>query len=405
MNLQYSLAAVFLLFMSLECARGAPGSPLPSPQTTEIRSPSSATPARSADMSDREKAGLRGPVHTCVEEAVYPTGKFSTTHTYDIDGKLLVSRSSNSDGSEWVTTWTYDSDDRLISRVSGNSGKPGLQSLDSYDDSGRLLSITNNLSKGDRINFRYDAQGRKSSIQSFAPESLERKQNTSFDGSPWAAAQLGFGVPAGGNVTTFYDQNDQPTEEQILDAEGQIVSRIVRTYGANGQLSEEKPTFENLAPVMLERMPAEQRDQMSPDQIKALSKQMAFMMAGKVPAGTTYSYDSQNRLIASRERNMIFEKTTSITYNEQGDKAEERTTYAENSVIPVGTVLSVGENGELAPSEPAAQPQPSPPSPEPTLIRYAYQYDGYGNWTQQISSDTTHPTRPPTSRNRTLTYY
>lgn len=356
-------------------------------------------------MSDREKAGLRGPVHTCVEEVVYATGKYSTTRTYDLDGKLLVSRSTNSDGSEWVTTWTYDSDGRLISRVSGNSGKPGLESLYSYDDSGRLLSITNNLSKGDRIDFHYDAQGRKSSIQSFAPESFERKQNISFDGSRWDAAQSGFGVPSGGTVTALYDQNDRPIEAQVLDAQGQVISGIVRTYGPNGQLSEEKPTFENLAPAMLERMPAEQRDQMNPEQIKALSKQMAFLMAGKVPAGTTYSYDSQNRHIASRERNMIFQKTTSIAYNEQGDKAEERTTYTENSVIPVGVEFSVAEDGAFIPAKPVAQQPPQPSLPEPEVITYVYQYDGHGNWTQQTSSDPTHPTRPPTIRNRTLTYY
>jgi hypothetical protein len=356
-------------------------------------------------MSDREKAGFRCPVHTCVEEVVYPTGKYSTTRTYDLDGKLLVSRSMNSDGSEWATTRTYDSDGRLITRVSGNSSKPGLESLYSYDDSGRLLSITNDPRKGDRIDFQYSAQGRKSSIQSFGSESFQMMQNSSSSLSAWDSAQIGLGVPSGGSVTTLYDQNDQPTEAQVLDAQGQIVSRILRTYGANGQLSEETPTFENLAPTLIERMPAEQRDQMSPNQIKALSKQMAFMMAGKVPAGTTYTYDSQNRLISTRERNMVFDKSTTITYNEQGDKAEERTIYTENSVIPVGVEFSVGEDGAFIPAESAAQKPPQPSLPEPELITYVYQYDGYDNWTQQTSSDPTQPIRPPTTRNRTLTYY
>ena len=213
------------------------------------------------------------------------------------------------------------------------------------------------------------------------------------------------GVHVGGNVTTFYDQNDQPTEAQILDAQGQIVSRIVRTYGANGQLSEEKPTFENLAPAPLDRMPADQQAQMGPEQIKQMNNVMAAVMAGRSPAGTTYTYDPQNRLITSRERNMIFEKTTSIAYNEQGDKAEERIAYAENSVMPMGTEFSVGENGELAPSSPASQPQPSLPSPGPTLIRYAYQYDAYGNWKQLTATDTAHPNQPPIIRTRQLTYY
>ena len=296
-------------------------------------------------MSDRDKAGFRGPLHICVEETAYPLAKFSITHTYDIDGKLLNNSSKNSDGSDWVTTRTYDSDGRLISVVSGNSGESGSESLYSYDNSGRLLSITNNLRKGSRLDFHYDAQGRKTSIQSFAPGSPENRRNVSFAGSAWDAMQSGFRVSEGGAVVTLFNQNDQPIEAQVRDAQGQIVSRVVRTYGANGQLAEEKPTFENLAPALIENMPAEQQNQMTPEDIKHMSMVMARVMTGRTPAGTTYTYDSQNRLIATRERNMMFDQTTSITYNEQGDKDEERKTYAENSVVPAGVEFTVGEDG------------------------------------------------------------
>ncbi|MGB8474974.1 MAG: hypothetical protein WCE61_12885 [Candidatus Acidiferrum sp.] len=356
-------------------------------------------------MSDREKAGLRGPVHTCIEESVYPSGKFSTTHTYDIDGKLLVNSSKSSNGSDWVTTRTYDSDGHLLSTVSGKSGDPGLESLYSYDDSDRLLSITNNLRKGDRLDFHYDAQGRKSSLQTFGPESLESRRTTSFAGSDWDAVQSGYRVPAGGTVTTLYNQHGQPIEAQIRDAQGQIVGRVVRTYGANGQLIEEKPTFENLAASWVESMPAEQKNQMTPEDIKHMNMVMARVMTGRTPAGTTYSYDSQNRLISTRERNMMFDRTTSISYNEQGDKAEERKTYAENSIVPTGVEFSVGEDGALIPNKPSAQQPPQPSLPEPTVIKYTYQYDAYGNWTQQTATDTAHPNQPPILRTRELTYY
>jgi hypothetical protein len=230
-------------------------------------------------------------------------------------------------------------------------------------------------------------------------------QNAAFGGSPWDAAQMGMGVPVGGSVTTSFDQNDQPSETQVLDAQGQLVSRVVRTYGPNGQLSQEKPDWINPASLLLDRMPAEQRGQASPEQIKQLSKAMASVMAGQAPAGTTYTYDSQNRLTATRERNMMFDQTTSIAYNEQGDKAEERKTYAENSIIPAGVEFSVGEDGAVIPNKPSAQQPPQPSLPEPTVIKYTYQYDAYGNWTQQTATHTVHPQRPPTARNRTITYY
>lgn len=350
-------------------------------------------PVFAAPSESASKKPLTAPANTRLRSNTLSTGSSS-------------SRTDTSDDSHWATAYTFSPDGRLTVRVSGNLGEPGLESLYSYDDSGRLLTITNNLRKGDRIDFHCDAQGRKTTIQTFASESLQSKQNAAFSGSPWDAAQIGFGVPLGGSVTTIYDQNDQPTEAQILDAQGQIVSRIFRTYGVNGQLSEEKPTFENLAPALLERIPAEQRDQVSPEQIKAMSKVMASMMAGKVPAGTTYTYDPQNRLTNTRERNMMFEKSTTITYNEQGDKAEEHTTFTENSVVPVGVPLSVDEEGNLTPSGSAAQTPPPPiPFPEASVTRYEYQYDSYGNWAQQIASDAAHPSQPPTVRNRTLTYY
>jgi hypothetical protein len=132
---------------------------------------------------------------------------------------------------------------------------------------------------------------------------------------------------------------------------------------------------------------------------------MARVMTGRTPAGTTYTYDSQNRLTATRERNMMFDQTTSIAYNEQGDKAEERKTYAENSIIPAGVEFSVGEDGAVIPNKPSAQQPPQPSLPEPTVIKYTYQYDAYGNWTQQTATHTVHPQRPPTARNRTITYY
>ena len=82
-------------------------------------------------MTDREKAGLRGPVKICVEENIYPTGTVSitTTSEYAIDGKLLVSLASHRDGSEWTTTHICDADGRLTKIVSGKLGEPRAESL------------------------------------------------------------------------------------------------------------------------------------------------------------------------------------------------------------------------------------------------------------------------------------
>lgn len=358
-------------------------------------------------MTDREKVGLRGLVKTCLEENIYPTHKYSVASEYTIDGKLLTSRTNHGDVSEWLTANTYDADGRLIKTTTGKSGEPATESLYTYDEVGRLLSITNNPQAGGRTDFRYD-EGRKVAVQTFDAETLQRAQNSMFAGSPWdAAVTAGIGVPIGGSVVTIYDERDQQTELQIVDAEGQPVNRFVRTYNANGRIIEEKPIWVNPAALFFDKLPAEQRNQLNPEHLKQMNTVLATLMSGKAPAGTQYTYDSQNRLTTIRECNLAFEKTTTIAYDDRGEKAEERTNFAENSVIPVGVPYQRNEEGHLVPSNPTAEPPALPHLPDHSSItRYACQYDSHGNWKQQqIASYPSQPDQPSTVRNRKLTYY
>jgi len=64
----------------------------------------------------------------------------------------------------------------------------------------------------------------------------------------------------------------------------------------------------------------------------------------------------------------VFDKITIVIYNDQGDKAEERTTFTENGVIPTGVPHSIDENGALVPSQPAVEPQASPMPEHPKFI-------------------------------------
>jgi YD repeat-containing protein len=290
-------------------------------------------------MSDREEAGLRGPVRTCLEETVLFGGsKYLTTAEYSSDGRLLTFRTTNPDGSEGIRAQTYDAAGRLAKIISGNIGEPSTETLYMYDETGRLLTITNGPKKGGRIDFYYDEHGRKTTIQSFDPKTLSRGQNSSLN-PPWdAVVRAGVAVPVGGKIITIYDENDQPTEAQIRDAEDHTVRRLVRTYDANGRMVEENPFL-------------------------MMNNEMGALLGGKEQAGTStsYTYDAQNRITKRRKRNMIFETTATILYNDHGDKAEERTTFTKNSAMPIG---SAG-------------------APKEDEIHYTYQYDSYGNWMEQ----------------------
>ena len=398
-----SVSAILMFFLWLGCGPEVRVFSLPNSPGAETQDLSSAT--RSTPMPDREKAGLRGPVKTCIEENSLPDGsKYSTASEYSPDGRLLTTRMSNSDGSEWVTTHTYQADGRLAKIVSGKGGEPGSETVYAYNEAGKLVAITKNGEEGGRTEFHYDEQGRKTSTQTFDPKVLERSQNSAFSGSPWDAAFGGIGVPLGGNITTVYDEYDQPTEAQIRDAAGRLVSRFVRKYDANGRLVEEEPIQENPAPFFAERFAAEGQPQLTTAQLEAMNTAMKSLLQGRSGTGTSNIYDEQGRISKIHDRNFVFDKIAIIIYNDRGDKAEERTTFTDNSVIPTGVPHSIDEHGALVPSQPAVQPQASP-VPEQSEVHYAYQYDSQGNWAQQTATYISSGVTSSTVRNRKLTYY
>ena len=357
-------------------------------------------------MSDREKAGLHGPVRTCVEETIFPDGKpYLTTTEYDPDGSLLTFRNTNSDGTEWIVTKTYDADGRLTRTISGNSREPGLDSVYTYDGAGRLVRITNSPHEGDRIDFHFDEQGRKTATQTFDPKTLQRGQKTAYAISAWGAADLGAGVPIGGSIVSIYDGRDEPAEARVLGAGGHLITRFVRTYDADGRVIEENEERENPGLMFVEMFSAEDRAKLDDKEMEALNKGVKTMPSGLRGTGRTYTYDTRGRIIESRERNSVFEKITTILYNAQGDKAEERTTITSNSVIPVGVEFSIDENGAFVPVHSQDEEVPSAGVPsEDSEIHYSYQYDSHGNWVEQTSNHGSRP-EPLSVNRRKLTYY
>jgi hypothetical protein len=102
---------------------------------------------------------------------------------------------------------------------------------------------------------------------------------------------------------------------------------------------------------------------------------------------------------------MMFEKTTTISYNTEGEKAEEQTNLTFNSTIPVGVPHRIDEEGRLIPVKSDTEPHQSPFLAKPSGISYAYQYDGHGNWIKQTRNDPANPDQTSIGRNRKFTYY
>jgi antitoxin component YwqK of YwqJK toxin-antitoxin module len=356
-------------------------------------------------VTEREKAGLRGPVKTCVEETSYPTGKSLTTTEYDLDGRLLETRISNPDGSEWVTTKTYDADGRLVKASSGKSGEPATESLYTYDERGRLKEITSAEGKGNRTSYRYEQQGRKTEVKTFAPEVFERNKGMAVAGSMWDAAQaFGVGAPEGGSITTLFDERDLPIELQILDSKERVVKSFIRTYDENGRIREENQIQENPALTF----PGELSDNLNDKQLETLKS----LFRGKNGTGKSFVYDSQGRVAEVRDRNWGLDELTTTSYNEHGDISEERKTATSNLAFP-REAFTIDEDGTVIPdrSEGVSEPPPDLERTTRTIYEYRYEYDQNGNWTErtvvfrEVVDGSSESGESSTVYRRTLTYF
>jgi hypothetical protein len=85
----------------------------------------------SQTKSDRDKAGLRGPVKTALEDDTVslangaPTS--TTTTTYATHGRILEEWARNPDGLEWVMSDTYDSAAPQPYTISGSAADSALR--------------------------------------------------------------------------------------------------------------------------------------------------------------------------------------------------------------------------------------------------------------------------------------
>jgi hypothetical protein len=127
-------------------------------------------------MTERDRWGLRGPVHTCRLQRTWYSRRCGaeaceteersdiTTLEFRSDGSLAHRSHLNPDGSEWTASFEYNDAGRLTTVCTENG--PGLVDLQfyDYDIAGRFLRVISRPEGGaDRIaeSYEYDAAGHK----------------------------------------------------------------------------------------------------------------------------------------------------------------------------------------------------------------------------------------------------
>jgi hypothetical protein len=161
------------------------------------------------------------------------------------------------------------------------------------------------------------------------------------------------------------------------------VTRIVRSYDANGRIIEETQFQENLILMFTDQSGTEGQPQPTAAQLEGMNRHLQSLLGGKNGPKISYSYDAQGRVTEMRTHNIMFDKVTTTSYNENGDKSAEVETMTQNSSAPVGGTFSMDENGTFIQTGPAAKPTEFPAELlHETKVSYAYEYDSYGNWTR-----------------------
>jgi hypothetical protein len=126
------------------------------------------------------------------------------------------------------------------------------------------------------------------------------------------------------------------------------------------------------------------------------------MIAGMQNSVISYSYDAQGRVTERHRRGGVYGEQVTITaYNDHRDKSSERQTMVMRSDTGPWNLTEAG----------AFVPTGNPNPPRPPLsseTQYTYEYDQYGNWTEQTILSRSQPDeafRPGTVIRRKLTYY
>ena len=318
-------------------------------------------------LSDRERAGLRGPVKACSDLI---GGRIESVNTeYSTDGRLLGYRVRVRSFPMMAGAAIFSHGGAIGVGLGGISGGADV-TYEFYDEQSKKTTVLRIRLRPDVTDeFHYDEQGKKTRVRTISPTSNQLGFTVMLDSKMFEVTEEGGSLNAGGSVTTRYNDDDQPTESLVRDANGELLTKIDHNYG-NGRLIGEA------LEIVRENFEAtrQMQERFSDEQARAsIAKRRAFLgQLQGLRMERSYAYDD-DRVIRRLTQMGNFKQDESMTYNEQGDEAWT-------------VMIRSGVDDERS------------------EFRYLYQYDSHGNWTERTTINTDQPDNPNTQR-RTLAYY
>ena len=272
-------------------------------------------------MSDREAAGLRGPVAVCETEHI-EKGTV-TRDSFRRDGQRTEQWHRNRSGFEWSIVRRYDAGGRVLEE---ERSAPQAQILTyKYDLAGRLARVDVRSPGGpERKQESYQYKDDQTSVVTlYIDPPLRDMKNVAVS----TDRMLHMSIDAV-RIITMRDSKARPTEKVLYDIDNRVIRRVLFRYDGAGRLLAEGEAEPD------ERMRADMRN--------------------------SYRYNASGRCIQALMRwGATGGQRKTMSYNDLGDLAEER-------VVPLPAEVALHEAA-------------------PWSTHYDYEYDTRGNWTSRPS--------------------
>jgi YD repeat-containing protein len=197
-----------------------------------------------------------------------------------------------------------------------------------------------------------------------------------------------YSAPDAMTSTTAYDERDLPLEVSFHDANNAPVCRVVFSRDQDGRVQSERMQFERHAiffgPATDVNVPTDERE--------SVAKLLSSVFEDQTFSLTTYAYDEKGRRM-ERVRRM-------------GQLSEERTTFRYDKYDNPVEQVTVDLSRDMRMDDGAVKSEEKPSHVQ--RVRFEYQNDEHGNWTERVVWQRTEPhteERRSNIERRTITYY